>query len=71
MSSGGRSLLARDSAADWLEFQANILSRFHSTAYGLAHERGDFDSPLFDVKNDSAAHRHGGGCRGEEGASRT
>ena len=57
MSSGGRSLLARDSAADWLEFQANILSRFHSTAYGLAHERGDFDSALLDVEDDRAAYR--------------
>jgi hypothetical protein len=36
-------------AANGLEFEASVLSSFHSAAHGFAYERWHFDSALLNV----------------------
>ena len=57
MRSRGRRLLPRHAAAHGFQLESGILSSFHRSANGLAHERRHFDAALLDVEYDGAGGR--------------
>jgi hypothetical protein len=53
--SGSGCLLAGQTAADSIEFQACVLSGFDGTSHSLSHECRHFDSALLHIQDHRAA----------------